>query len=90
MYGIREDGQIGCDCIGYFAVIGPCIADLGTGDSRKLLAHVPLENVVKLDPQAIAQIKGFGDKTSQSIVTSIGAMEGTIRHMLHGADSCQR
>ena len=58
------------------------IADLGTGDSRKLLAHVPLENVVKLDPQAIAQIKGFGDKTSQSIVTSIDAMEGTIRHML--------
>ena len=58
------------------------IADLGTGDSRKLLAHVALENVVALDPQAIAQIKGFGDKTSQSIVTSIGAMEETIRHML--------
>jgi DNA ligase (NAD+) len=58
------------------------IADLGTGDSRKLLAHVPLENVVEMDPEAIAQIKGFGDKTSQSIVTSIGAMEGTIRHML--------
>ncbi len=58
------------------------IADLGTGDSRKLLAHVPLENVVALDPEAIAQIKGFGDKTSQSIVTSIGTMEGTIRHML--------
>jgi DNA ligase (NAD+) len=58
------------------------IADLGTGDSRKLLAHVPLENVVALDPEAIAKIKGFGDKTSQSIVTSIGAMEGTIRHML--------
>ena len=59
------------------------IADLGTGDSRKLLAHVPLENVVELDPQAIAQIKGFGEKTSQSIVTSIGAMAGTIRHMLN-------
>ncbi|WP_372677284.1 helix-hairpin-helix domain-containing protein [Desulfosarcina sp.] len=58
------------------------IADLGTGDSRKLLAHVRLEDVVTLDPEAIAQIKGFGEKTSQSIVTSIGAMEGTIRHML--------
>ncbi len=58
------------------------IADLGTGDSRKLLAHVPLENVVELNPQAIAQIKGFGDKTSQRIVASIGAMAGTIRHML--------
>jgi DNA ligase (NAD+) len=58
------------------------IADLGTGDSRKLLAHVPLEKVVALNPESIAAIKGFGDKTSQSIVTSIGAMEGTIRHML--------
>lgn len=58
------------------------IADLGTGDSRKLLAHVRLEDVVALDPEAIAQIKGFGEKTSQSIVTSIGAMKGTIRHML--------
>ncbi len=58
------------------------IADLGTGDSRKLLAHVRLEDVMALDPEAIAQIKGFGKKTSQSIVTSIGAMEGTIRHML--------
>jgi DNA ligase (NAD+) len=58
------------------------IADLGTGDSRKLLAHVRLEDVVGLDPEAIAQIKGFGEKTSQSIVTSIAAMEGTIRHML--------
>jgi DNA ligase (NAD+) len=58
------------------------IADLGTGDSRKLLAHVPLEKVVELNPTAIAQIKGFGDKTSQRIVASIGAMAGTIRHML--------
>lgn len=58
------------------------IADLGTGDSRKLLAHVGLEDVVALDPEAIAQIKGFGEKTSQSIVTSIGTMEETIRHML--------
>ncbi len=58
------------------------IADLGTGDSRKLLSHVALEDVVALAPQTIAQIKGFGDKTSQRIVSSIGAMEGTIRHML--------
>ncbi|MEE4112675.1 MAG: helix-hairpin-helix domain-containing protein, partial [Desulfobacteraceae bacterium] len=58
------------------------IADLGTGDSRKLLAHVPLEDVVALDPQAITQIKGFGEKTSQRIVTSIDAMAGTIHHML--------
>ncbi|MBC2712634.1 MAG: DNA ligase [Desulfosarcina sp.] len=59
------------------------IADLGTGDSRKLLAHVPLEKVMEMEREAIIRIKGFGDKTSQSIVDSIGAMAGTIRHMLH-------
>jgi DNA ligase (NAD+) len=66
------------------------IADLGTGDSRKLLAHVPLENVLELDRAAIAQIKGFGEKTSQSIVESVGAMTGTIRHMLDLGFNLQR
>ena len=66
------------------------IADLGTGDSRKLLAHVSLENVIKMEREAIARIKGFGDKTSQSIVESIGAMAGTIRHMLDLGFNLQR
>ena len=66
------------------------IADLGTGDSRKLLAHIPLENVIVMDRTAIARIKGFGDKTSQSIVESIDAMAGTIRHMLDLGFNLQR
>ncbi len=66
------------------------IADLGTGDSRKLLAHIPLENVIEMDRTAIARIKGFGDKTSQSIVESIDAMAGTIGHMLDLGFNLQR
>jgi DNA ligase (NAD+) len=66
------------------------IADLGTGDSRKLLAHVPLEKVVELPRDAIARIKGFGDKTGQRIVESVGAMAGTIRHMLDLGFNLQR
>jgi DNA ligase (NAD+) len=66
------------------------IADLGTGDSRKLLAHIPLEKVIELDQATIARIKGFGEKTSQRIVESIGAMAGTIGHMLDLGFNLQR
>jgi len=58
------------------------IADLGTGDSRKLLAHIPLEKVPAVRPEDIIGIKGFGEKTSQSIAASIHNMAGTIVHML--------
>ena len=66
------------------------IADLGTGDSRKLLAHVPLEKIVEMERETIARIKGFGDKTSQSIVESVSAMAGTIGHMLDLGFNLQR
>ncbi|BBO67739.1 DNA ligase [Desulfosarcina alkanivorans] len=66
------------------------IADLGTGDSRKLLAHVPLEKIVDVEPDAIIRIKGFGDKTSGRIAESIGAMAGTIRHMIDLGFNLQR
>ncbi|BBO74306.1 DNA ligase [Desulfosarcina widdelii] len=58
------------------------ISNLGTGDSRKLLAHIPLENVPAIEPKDLIDIKGFGEKTSQSIAASIRDMAGTIVHML--------
>jgi len=58
------------------------ISDLGTGDSRKLLAHIPLEKIPAIQPEDIIEIKGFGEKTSQSIAASIRDMAGTIVHML--------
>lgn len=66
------------------------ISDLGTGDSRKLLAHVPLEKIVEVKPEEILRIKGFGHKTSQSIPASIGAMAKTIGHMLDLGFTLQR
>jgi DNA ligase (NAD+) len=66
------------------------IADLGTGDSRKLLAHVPLEKIVEVKQDAIIKIKGFGDTTSGRIVNSIAAMAETIRHMLDLGFNLQR
>jgi DNA ligase (NAD+) len=66
------------------------IADLGTGDSRKLLAHVPLEKIVEVKQDAIIKIKGFGDTTSGRIVNSIAGMAETIRHMLDLGFNLQR
>jgi DNA ligase (NAD+) len=66
------------------------IADLGTGDSRKLLAHVPLEQILAVEQGTILRIKGFGDKTSGRITDSIGAMAETIRHMLDLGFNLQR
>jgi DNA ligase (NAD+) len=66
------------------------IADLGTGDSRKLLAHVPLEQILAVEQGTILRIKGFGDKTSGRIADSIGAMAETIRHMLDLGFNLQR
>ncbi len=58
------------------------IADLGTGDSRKLLAHVSIEKITTVTPEDLIAIKGFGEKTSRSIAASIAATRDTIEHML--------
>ena len=58
------------------------ISDLGTGDSRKLLAHFQIEDITKIKPENLVRIKGFGDKTSRSITKSIAAISDTIDHML--------
>jgi DNA ligase (NAD+) len=58
------------------------ISDLGTGDSRKLLAHIPIEKITAIDQKTILGIKGFGEKTSRSITESIDLMGETIDHML--------
>ncbi len=66
------------------------IADLGTGDSRKLLAHVPIEKITTIEAVDIIAIKGFGEKTSHSIAESIAASAGVIQHMLDLGFNLQR
>ncbi|MGA6926319.1 MAG: BRCT domain-containing protein, partial [Desulfosarcina sp.] len=58
------------------------ISDLGTGDSRKLLGHYPIQTVLTLTQGQIEAIRGFGQTTSRRIADDIAAMSGTIRHML--------
>jgi DNA ligase (NAD+) len=58
------------------------IADLGTGDSRKLLAHHPIETVADLTASQIQAIKGFGDITSATIAADLARLKPLISHML--------
>jgi DNA ligase (NAD+) len=64
----------------FLAALG--IADLGVGDSRRLLEHVPLEEIAAIEPQTIARINGFGGITSHSIANGVAEIKTTLLHML--------
>ena len=58
------------------------IPELGKGDSRKLLAHIPLENILSASEEQIASIHGFGSLTSSAIVRGIRLKKQTIAAMI--------
>jgi len=58
------------------------ISNLGTGDSRKLLAHVAIEEILSLTEDRIEAIKGFGKITSQAIYADLKRLALLITHML--------
>lgn len=58
------------------------IADLGLGDSRRLLEHIPLEELLDVKAEVIAAVNGFGDITSLSISRGIAELQETIGHMI--------
>ena len=58
------------------------IANLGKGDSRKLLTHMPLEDLLQTEQEEIESINGFGGITSLSIHQGLTALRTTIDHML--------
>jgi DNA ligase (NAD+) len=58
------------------------IPDLGTGDSRKLLSHIRLEDLGDVRKEEIIKIHGFGEKTGESIKMGIEKIWDTIKHML--------
>jgi DNA ligase (NAD+) len=66
------------------------ISDLGTGDSRKLLARHPIEEIATLTGQQIKDIKGFGDITSANIVADLDRLGPLISHMLGLGFNLQR
>ena len=59
------------------------ISDLGTGDSRKLLAHYRLERFGELTREDIIKIHGFGEKTSESIENGIQKVWEWMQHMMN-------
>lgn len=58
------------------------ISDLGLGDSRKLLSHIRLEDLVSTKAEDIEKIHGFGSITSKSIAADIERIRDTINYML--------
>ena len=58
------------------------IADLGLGDSRKLLRQFKLETLGDLKAETLEGVKGFGKVTSGSITRGLQRRWATIRHML--------
>ncbi len=58
------------------------IPDLGTGDSRKLLARFPIDRLTDVTADQIKDIHGFGAVTSQRIEKGIRSMQNRIRHMI--------
>ena len=58
------------------------IANLGKGDSRKLLTHMSLEDLLVARREDIESISGFGGITSLSIHEGLTALQDTIEHML--------
>ncbi|GAB6096360.1 NAD-dependent DNA ligase LigA [Desulfatiferula olefinivorans] len=55
---------------------------LGKGDSRKLLAHATLEDLLSMDAEAVRAIHGFGDITSVSITEGLAQVKETMAHMM--------
>ena len=66
------------------------ISDLGTGDSRKLLAHMPIEDLLTATEDRIKDIKGFGEITSKNIVDDLKRFGPLMRHMLDLGFNIQR
>ena len=58
------------------------ISDLGKGDSRKLLSHMKIEELIDAKAEDIKKIPNFGPITSSSVEEGIKKIKGTIYHML--------
>lgn len=72
----------------FLAAIG--IPSLGTGDSRKILAHFRLEDLLEASAEEIKKIHGFGEVTGRSIEAGLSAVRDTIRNMLALGFTLQR
>jgi DNA ligase (NAD+) len=58
------------------------IPNLGTGDSRNILTHFRLEDLLNANADQIKEIHGFGDITSQAVTEGLKTLRNTITGML--------
>ncbi|MBU4504662.1 MAG: DNA ligase, partial [Proteobacteria bacterium] len=58
------------------------ISDLGKGDSRKLLSHMKIEELIDAKAEDIKKIPNFGPITSSAVEEGIKIIKTTIYHML--------
>lgn len=58
------------------------IPNLGTGDSRKLLGHFKIEDLLTVTAEDIIDIHGFGNVTSRAIADGIQRLRPTMAYML--------
>ena len=58
------------------------IPNLGTGDSRNILSHFRLEELLNATAEQIKEIHGFGDITSQAIERGLRELGNVITGML--------
>lgn len=72
----------------FLAAIG--IEDLGLGDSRRLLQHIPLENLTAVNAETIATIHGFGKITSQRIAEGIAQASQTLNFLLNSGFNIEK
>ena len=66
------------------------IQNLGKGESRKLLSHMSLQELIAAEKEDIEKINGFGEITSQAINQGIQAHSKTITAMLSLGFNLQR
>ena len=64
----------------FLAALG--IENLGKGDSRKLLEHFRLEELLHISQEQIEAIHGFGAITARSIAQGIKRLAPTMDHLL--------
>ena len=58
------------------------ISNLGKGDSRKLLSHMKIEELIDAKAENIKKIPNFGPITSSAVEESIKIIKPAINHML--------
>ena len=59
------------------------IPQLGSGDSRRLLQHIRLNDLAKVTQEEIMAIEGFAEISSTEIVGGLTKIWPTIKHMLN-------